>query len=235
MIRSAKTAEDLFVAETLKSASKKALQTESKLLPIGGGVESRQLVFQRALANLDFMHEVVLSRNTQQKVERNRGAQPLCGMLEKRTAKWIGMGKVGIWRKHWSKRWVELDPASGVLSYHRPLFETSKDSQYFLPVKGSVSSLSMPSLSGKKKPVVKHFPLENILWMQTQRSGMSIQLVFCDPLERRKIQKVVHLRTETNEDFDMWREVLSCYGIGCGGQTPKTPKETGSDPAESRL
>lgn len=208
------------MASQLKTASKKALKSPPKHLPVASGADSGQVHFQRALSTLDFMHEEVLLRNTSMKVEKNREGTIVCGILQKRTAKWIGMGTFGMWWKNWSERWVELDPANGILSYRRPLSDSARRDNV---VQSSVSSLSMPSVGGRKAPMTKRFALENVLWMQTQRSALTIQLMFCHEAERRKIERVLHLKAGSNQDFDRWVESLSCYGIGCGGQTPKTP------------
>jgi len=213
------------VIRNVKAAAKKAQVKSEGRVYLRTRAQVGRNMFQQALNALEGWQAGVILGKTLNAVEKNRGKPVVQGILKKRFSKasslWQWRG-----RDEWSERWVELDPAEGLLSYWVPVDQDWKTlsckSRKAMASITSIASL-WSSDNGSMGPRKRHFPLESVLWTQSSWSSLTLQLVFVDQEDCRKVKRILHLQAKTEEDFDMWVDALSSYGLGRSSDiaTPK--------------
>merc|ERR1719324_577605 len=135
--------------------------------------------------------EPIIPKTAREAVRVNKDLPIVEGMLKKRSARWAGLGSTT-----WNDRWIQLDPASGVVSCW----------------KASAPASDPP----------KEMQLEDVLWIETNQRHLILQIAFCKPTDRKSIFKVWHLQAADELDFERWLDPLSSYGMRRPPKTPKT-------------
>lgn len=80
---------------------------------------------------------------------------------------------------------------------------------------------------GRSSPRKRRFSLNSVLWTQSSRNQLAFHVAFVEEENNRKVKRVLQFKANTEEDFDMWVDALSSYGIGRGSDIA-TPKATGA-------
>jgi len=213
------------VAQTVKAAAKKAQAKSEGHVYCRPRAQVGQMLFQKALNGLEGWQAGVIANKVLKAVDKNRH-NPVIQGLYKRFSKASSLWK---WRgqDEWAERWVELDPAEGVLSYWIPVEKDLRVST--TSRKGMVSITSVTSIlssfGGSSGPRKRQFSLNSVLWTQTSRSHLAFQIAFVEEEDCRKVNRLLHFKAKTEDDFDMWVDALSSYGLGRGTDTA-TPKVT---------
>jgi hypothetical protein len=203
------------VVQTVKVAAKKAQVKSEGQVYVSTRSQVGRALLQKALNNLEGWQAGVIANKVLKAVDKNRHKPVVQGLLRKRFSKASSLWK---WRcqEEWTERWVELDPAAGVLSYWIPV---EKDWRLSTKSRKAIASITSVAsiLNLNSGPRKRHLSLNSVLWTQASRNHLTFQIAFVEEEDFRKVNRVLHFQADTEEDFDMWVYSLSSYGLGRGG------------------
>jgi len=137
--------------------------------------------------------EEVQPRRAYEVMYEQRERPSVSGLLMIQERSMMGLGE-----SKWRERYVVLSPKLGNLAYW--------------DVKTTTSKKQLEAIAESSAPL-HEYPLEHLISIETNEYHNTLMLNFCKPGNRRQIGKSLTFQAESEEDFDRWADVLSCYGM----------------------
>jgi len=169
------------------------VRTKSQLGGKGQDRLQKQLTKEKDFAKIraSKREEEIAPRRALQAVFDQKSNPAMSGLLMSREQSLMGSAK-------WKERYVVLDPKLGNLAYWE--------------IKTAMSRRQLEAMAESSAPL-QEYPLEDLISVETNEYHSTIMLSFCKQGNRKQIGKAVTFQADSEEDFDRWVEILSCYGM----------------------